>query len=82
MIPLGYFLVAWLVLVGIFAVMALITVLMNVRFGLSGIVTYAMTALFLGVVCVVLLATGGYFLSVDWSQDVTFVSPSTNVFEL
>lgn len=82
MIPLIYFLFAWLVLVAIFAVLALITVLMNVRFGLSGFVTYAMTAVFLGVVCLVLLSTGGYFLTVDWSQDVSLVPPSESVYEL
>ncbi len=83
MIPLGYFLIAWLVLVAIFALMTFVTVIMNVRYGLSGFLTYLSTAFFLGVVCVVLFAVGGYLLSIDWAQDVNVIPTSaTDIYEL
>ncbi|MCK9361284.1 hypothetical protein M0Q28_03570 [Patescibacteria group bacterium] len=82
MIPLGYFLIAWLVLVAIFALMAFVTVIMNVRYGLSGLMTYVSTAIFLIVVCAVLFATGGYLATVDWSQEADIVPSSEAVYEL
>jgi hypothetical protein len=82
MIPLGYFLIAWLVLVAIFALLAFVTVIMNVRYGLSGLMTYLSTACFLIVVCVTLFVVGGFLVTVDWSQDVNFIPTSANVYEL
>lgn len=82
MIPLGYFLVAWLILIAIFALLTFVTVIMNVRYGLSSLMTYVSTAIFLGVICVVLFAVGGYFATVDWSQEVNLLPSSTNVYEL
>lgn len=82
MIPLVYFAIAWLVLVAVFALMTFITVLMNVRYGLSGMMTYLSTALFLTVVCGVLLGAGSYLITVDWSQDVEIMPASTNIYEL
>ncbi|MCC6564009.1 hypothetical protein IT087_03895 [Candidatus Uhrbacteria bacterium] len=82
MIPLGYFLIAWLVLVAIFALMAFVTVIMNVRYGLSGLMTYVSTAIFLIVVCAVLFMVGGYLATVDWSQEADLVPSSNNVYEL
>ncbi len=82
MIPLVYFVIAWLALVAVFALMTLVTVLMNVRYGLSGLMTYLSTALFLVVICGVLLGVGSYLITVDWSQDVNIIPSSTNVLEL
>ena len=70
MIPLVYFLFAWLILVALFAIAALITVIMALRYGLSGLLTTLSTGLFLVVTCVALLGMGGYLLSVDWDQNV------------
>lgn len=81
MIPLGYFLVAWLVLVAIFSLMAFVTVIMNVRYGLSSIMTYVSTAVFLGVICVVLLAMGGYLSTVDWAQEVDLLPTNPTLIE-
>jgi hypothetical protein len=82
MIPLGYFFVTWLVLIAIFGLMTFITVIMNVRYGLSGLITYLSTAFFLGVICVALFAVGGYLATVDWSQEVNLLPSPDNVYEL
>ncbi len=83
MIPLVYFAIAWLVLVAIFALMTFITVLMNVRYGLSGLLTYISTAFFLIVICGVLFGVGSFLVSVDWSKDLDILPSSSNsVYEL
>lgn len=80
MIPLVYFLFAWLVLVLFFAIGALITVIMALRYGLSGPMTTISTGFFLLVVIVVLVAMAGYLLGVDWSQNVyLFNSVQVNI---
>lgn len=82
MIPLVYFVIAWLALIAIFALMTFITVLMNVRYGLSGMLTYLSTALFLTVICGVLLGVGSYLITIDWTQDINIIPSSTNIYEL
>ena len=44
--------------------------------------TYVSTAIFLGVICVVMFAVGGYLATVDWSQEVNIVPSSSNIYEL
>ncbi len=82
MIPLVYFLIAWLVFIAIFGLMSFITVLMNLRYGLSGPVTYLTTALFIVVSCFVLLGVGGFMLTVDWSESIELLPQTTDVFAL
>lgn len=74
MIPLAWFLIAWLILLVIFVFMTLLTVAMTVRYGLSCVSTYVATGLFLLVILVVLFLTGSYLLGIDWSQNFTFFS--------
>lgn len=82
MIPLVYFLFAWLVLVALFAAVALITVIMALRYGLSGLLTTLSTAIFLFVTCAVLMGMGAYLLGMDWEQDVRlFNSSDLNVLQ-
>lgn len=71
MIPLSWFLFVWLVLIAIFALMATLTVITNLRFGLSSSVSYFSTLIFLGGAACVLLLVGGYLLTVDWTAGVT-----------
>ena len=78
MIPLVYFLIAWLVLVGIFAILAFITVLMELRYAMHGIGTYVITSLFLGVTFLVLLTMGSYLAGIDWSQTMQ-ITPANGV---
>jgi hypothetical protein len=81
MIPLLWFLIAWLILIGLFALATLITVVMNLRYGLSGFMTMVTTGIFLLVVVGVLLASGSYLLTVDWSQsfDLFGTGPSLDL---
>jgi hypothetical protein len=67
MIPLSIFLIAWLVLLGIYALLALVSIVQMVRFGVSGSMTYFSTGIYLAVAAFVLTATVLYFLTVDWS---------------
>ncbi|HVM90941.1 MAG TPA: hypothetical protein VMU11_03540 [Verrucomicrobiae bacterium] len=78
MIPLVYFLFAWLVLVLLFAIAALVSVIMALRFGLTGPLTTFSTAIFLGVACIVLIGMAAYLAGVDWSQSISLFnfSPS------
>ncbi len=82
MVPLVYFLIAWLVFIAIFGLMSFITVIMNLRFGLSGGFTYVITGVFVGVSCLILLAAGGYLLTVDWTQTADLLPEAQNVLEL
>jgi len=70
MIPLQYFLLAWLVFLVIYTIMSLLTVMQMVRFGISGMGTYATTLLFLVLSLGTILASSAYFLTVDWSGSV------------
>lgn len=70
MIPFVYFLIAWLVLVVIFAFLAFITVIMELRYAMQSLATYVITALFLGVTFLILLSMGSYLITVDWSQNI------------
>jgi hypothetical protein len=77
MIPMAYLLLVWLTLVGIFAIMTLLTVLMSIRHSVASFGAYASTLLFLVVTAWVLIATGIYFLGVDWSQPLQLFSRPT-----
>lgn len=68
MIPLIYFLLAWLVALCFFGIMSLISVLQMVRLGIAGTGTYLSTATFLIVSTIVILAVGSYLITVDWQQ--------------
>lgn len=82
MIPFIYFLIAWLVLVAIFGLMSFITVLMNLRYGLSGPVTYMTTTIFIGVSSLILLGVGGYLFILDWSVSIDLIPDTSNVLGL
>ncbi len=81
MIPLGYFLIAWLVLVGLFCLLAFVTVVMQLRYGMSGTITFVSTTLFLVVSAAIILGMGWYFLTLDWTQDVQVIPGGTNVLQ-
>lgn len=65
MIPLSYFLLAWLAFLLIFLVVAAISILQMLRFGLAHWLTEAATAFFVLIAAVVILGTLGYLSGVD-----------------
>lgn len=78
MFPLSWLLLAWLVVVGFFLILALLTLVINIKYAVSSFTTYAMTALFLGVTVLILFLAASYISTVDWSQDVN-MTPSFSV---
>lgn len=79
MIPLIWFLFAWLMAIAVFLLLTLLTLGIFLRFGLSSFTTYASSAIFLLGIIGVLVFTGSYLLTVDWSQSINtganFISP-------
>lgn len=67
MISLSFFLILWVILLAIYAFLALISVTQMIRFGVASSMTYFSTGIFLAVAIIVVLVTVGYFLTVDWS---------------
>lgn len=65
MIPLVYFLIAWLVLLAFFLIIAIISILQMLRYGLAHPVTELTTAAFVLIIAVVILGTLGYLSGVD-----------------
>lgn len=74
MIPLIWFLVAWIILLGIFALLTAVTLFMHFRFGLTGSGIFASSAVFLSVVGLVILLTSVYLYQVDWTQSLQILS--------
>jgi len=78
MIPLIIFFGIWAFLVMLFCIMSLITVMMSMRFGISGSITVTSIAIFVMVIFLVLAATGIYLAQVDWTQSVQLL-PTSNL---
>lgn len=79
MIPLYYFLLAWLVFLAIFLVIAAISILQMLRFGLAHILTEVTTAAFVLISAVIILGTLGYLSGVDFKSNLdvnSLVSPN------
>lgn len=74
MIPLYVFLLAWLLFLGLYAIMSFLSVLQMVRFGVAGSGTWLATMAFLVVAFFVIAGSGFYFLTVDWHQSLDVLS--------
>lgn len=68
MLPLIWILLAWIILVAIFASMAAVTVVVCLRYGLSGLGTTLSAAIFLIVSVLIIVGSGMYLLGVDWND--------------
>ena len=77
MIPLSWLLIGWLIAIGLFLILALLTLAINIKYAVSSFMTYAMTALFLGVTLFILFITASYISTIDWSQDVDVIPSFT-----
>lgn len=78
MIPMIYFLIAWLVFLGIFLVLAGLSIWQMLRFGLNHPVTHISTAFFVLVIAVVVIGTLGYLSGMDFKSGVdinSFINP-------
>jgi len=73
MVPLGYFLLAWLVLLAIYAFLVLLTLVQMLRHGLPSVSAYASIFIFLIVTVGVVLGTGFYLISVDWTESANVI---------
>lgn len=82
MIPFSWLLLAWLVMLGVFGLVALITLFTHVRYGVANFTTYISTLAFLGVVSVVLFLTGTYFMQVDWTQSLDLGPTLSSMFNI
>lgn len=80
MIPLSYFLIAWVILLAIFGMMTLLTLLQMLKHGLPSPMTYASTFLFLIVTAGVVVGSAMYFAGVDWSSSVELVPSGVTLF--
>lgn len=70
MIPLGYFLIAWIVLLGVHAIFTIFTVMQILKHGTPNFATYFSTFMFIIVTTLTVLASGTYFLTIDWNQRI------------
>lgn len=70
MIALSWFLLAWLVMLGLFFLVSLITLITHLRYGVANIMTYFSTMAFVSVTVIALLFVGGYLTQVDWTQSL------------
>ncbi len=84
MIPLWIFLIAWLILMAIYAIMVFISVVQMLRYGISSAMTSFSTIIFLSCIVFVLGGAGLYFLQVDWTQTLTFMNglSSSTIFNI
>ncbi len=74
MISLYVFLIAWLVFLGLYTIMLLLSALQLLRFGVSGAGTYLATLVFFVGVILVVVGTGAMLRSVDWQQQINLFS--------
>lgn len=74
MIPLYFFLIAWLAFLGFYAIMGLLSVLQITRFGVAGHGTWYSTMIFLVVFFLVIAGTGMYLVGIDWTQPFNVMS--------
>jgi hypothetical protein len=72
MFPLGYLLIAWLVLLLINGIAVLITVVQGLKYAPSTAMP-AFCFLFVAVVAIVVLGMGRYLLTVNWSTPVSIL---------
>jgi len=70
MIPIIWILIAWAIIMVIYLLMTLLTVNTMMRFGVARPGTYLSTAIFLGVIAIVLILVGAFLISMDWSQSI------------
>lgn len=74
MISLSFFLYIWLILLGIYGLLSLISILQMIRFSIGGFVSFSSTLVFIAGVLLVVFATTSYLVQVDWDANLTWSS--------
>jgi hypothetical protein len=75
-IPLGYFLIAWAVLLGLYGILVFVTLIQTLKHGINASMTYVTTFLFLVVIAAVIGGCGIFFMQVDWKAEIDVVPSS------
>ncbi len=70
MIPLSWFLFAWIALAVVFCFLSLLTLSVHLRYGLAGFMTYLSTLLFAAVTILTFWSVGAYLQTTDWTQSI------------
>ncbi len=70
MIPFSIFLITWLVLLGIFIIMAALSIIQMLRYGLPGHGTSLTTLAFSVIALIVIFGTSIYLINIDWTQHI------------
>ena len=78
MIPLLWIFFVWVLAVGFFLLLALFTVSLAMRFGLTGMTTYILCGIFLLVSGIIIFSSGSYLLTVDWTQTISLIPAQPN----
>jgi len=78
MFPLWIFLLIWLALVSLFCLMAFISTMQMLRYGIRAHWTMLSTFLFVASSVFVLGGSGLFFLTVDWSEPIDLFSGWSN----
>lgn len=76
MIPLLWVFFAWVIGVALFGLFALLTMSLVLRFGLSGGSAFFYVGCFLFVAGILIVGSGTYLLSVDWSASFSLIPSS------
>ena len=76
MVSLTFFLIIWIILLGIFGLLVLLTLIQMLRHGLPSTATYITTFVFLLVTAGVVIGTSVYLTGVDWSVTVNLIPES------
>lgn len=70
MIPLGYFVIAWLIFLAIYALLSFFSIAQLLRLGVASFGTYASAILFLLVVIITILGVSSSVLAADWNVPI------------
>jgi hypothetical protein len=78
MVPLSFFLLLWCILLGIFGLMAFVSMFQMLRYGITGAGTTLPTILFLCIVAFTILGASAHLVTVDWTQSISlFENPQS-----
>lgn len=80
MFPLSWLLIAWIICLAFYALIALFTLSTHLRYGVSGLGTYLSAAVFTVGILSVCAMVAGYANHVDWNQMADFGSFADAIF--